>query len=56
MSNKTLYEEIERKSKRRERVRKILTYSFLVFWALMVLFPFYWMLLTSVKSYASYNS
>ena len=25
-------------------------------WGLMVLFPFYWMLLTSVKSYNSYNS
>ena len=25
-------------------------------WALIVLFPFYWMLLTSVKSYASYNA
>ena len=31
-------------------------YALLVFWALMVLFPFYWMLLTSVKSYGSYNS
>ena len=25
-------------------------------WALIVLFPFYWMVLTSVKSYGSYNS
>ena len=31
-------------------------YALLVFWALMVLFPFYWMLLTSVKSYGTYNS
>ena len=31
-------------------------YVLLVFWALMVLFPFYWMLLTSVKSYGSYNA
>ena len=31
-------------------------YALLVFWALVVLFPFYWMLLTSVKSYGSYNS
>ena len=31
-------------------------YALLVFWALMVLFPFYWMLLTSVKSYGSYNA
>ena len=31
-------------------------YALLGFWALMVLFPFYWMLLTSVKSYGSYNA
>ena len=31
-------------------------YVLLVFWALMVLFPFDWMLLTSVKSYGSYNA
>ncbi len=37
-------------------VRKVLTYVGLVFWALMVLFPFYWMILTSVKSYGAYNS
>ena len=35
---------------------KVITYAFLVFWAVLVLFPFYWMLLTSVKSYGSYNS
>lgn len=32
------------------------TYVLLTLWALMVLFPFYWMLLTSVKSYSEYNS
>lgn len=31
-------------------------YILLIIWALIVLFPFYWMILTSVKSYASYNS
>ena len=35
---------------------KALIYFFLVVWALVVLFPFYWMVLTSVKSFASYNS
>lgn len=29
---------------------------FLCLWALIVLFPFYWMVLTSVKSYGSYNA
>lgn len=31
-------------------------YILLVLWGLIVLFPFYWMLLTSVKSYGSYSS
>lgn len=35
---------------------KILTYALLAFWAVIVLFPFYWMLLTSIKSYSAYNS
>ena len=56
MSNKVLYDEIERKAQRNEKIRKVLTYVFLVLWALMVLFPFYWMLLTSIKTYGSYNS
>ena len=34
----------------------ILIYSMLVVWAVIVVFPFYWMVLTSVKSYSSYNS
>jgi len=37
-------------------VIKVIVYSLLIFWGLMVLFPFYWMILTSIKSYASYNS
>ena len=38
------------------RLLKIAVFTLLVFWALVVLFPFYWMLLTSVKSYGSYNA
>ena len=34
---------------------KILVYTLLSVWALIVLFPFYWMVLSSLKSYASYN-
>ena len=40
----------------RQRILKIAVYTMLVIWALVVLFPFYWMLLTSVKSYGSYNA
>ncbi len=35
---------------------RCLVYALLGVWALVVLFPFYWMLLTSVKSYGSYNA
>ena len=50
------YAEIERKARRREKVRRVVTYVFLAIWALVVLFPFYWMVLTSFKSYGAYNA
>ena len=50
------YERIARSARTRERAGKTVLYVFLSIWAVMVLFPFYWMLLTSVKSYSSYNS
>lgn len=50
------YEKIEKSAKTRTSIKNIITYILLAFWALMVLFPFYWMILTSVKSYGSYNS
>lgn len=40
----------------RQTALKVITYVFLSFWALVVLFPFYWMVLTSIKSYSAYNS
>ena len=33
-----------------------LIYALLTLWAIIVLFPFYWMILTSVKSFSAYNS
>ena len=50
------YEKLERRARLRDRSQKTLVYALLIFWAVLVLFPFYWMLLTSVKSYGSYNS
>lgn len=48
------------KIEKRHRVRKGITngiiYFFLAVWAIIVLFPFYWMILTSVKGYGAYNS
>lgn len=56
MENRIDYEKIEKRSKARKKAAAIITYVFLTFWAVMVLFPFYWMILTSVKSYGAYNS
>ena len=50
------FSEIEKKAQRNEKIRKTATYVLLAFWALIVLFPFYWMILTSLKSYSAYNS
>lgn len=50
------YSQIERTAARRKRSVRTVTYILLALWALIVLFPFYWMLLTSVKSYGAYNS
>lgn len=47
---------IEQKAKANKMVWNIIKYSLLTIWAIIVLFPFYWMILTSLKSYASYNS
>ena len=56
MNNKMNYDKIEKTARVRKRVVSTITYVFLAFWAVVVLFPFYWMILTSVKSYGEYNS
>lgn len=40
----------------RGHLSRITIYLFLSIWAVIVLFPFYWMVLTSVKGYGAYNS
>ena len=50
------YEKIERNALIRKRVGKAVVYTLLTLWAILVLFPFYWMILTSVKSYGAYNA
>ncbi len=40
----------------RRTALSILVYALLTCWAILVLFPFYWMILTSVKSYGAYNA
>ena len=50
------YNRLTKSARAKSLTVKVLTYSLLTLWALIVLFPFYWMLLTSVKSYSSYNA
>lgn len=56
MEQRTDYDKMHKRSRTQNRLLKTAVYIFLTFWALIVLFPFYWMILTSVKSYASYNA
>lgn len=50
------YKDIEKKAKTKNITSKVIVYLLLVIWAIVVLFPFYWMILTSIKSYGTYNS
>ena len=50
------YKKLTRGARLRSGAHRTVQYTLLTIWALLVLFPFYWMLLTSVKSYGSYNS
>ncbi|WP_408069601.1 carbohydrate ABC transporter permease [Butyrivibrio sp. JL13D10] len=55
MSDNQELEKIAAKGRTTRMVREIVRYMLLVFWAIIVLFPFYWMIITSFKSYSSYN-
>ena len=50
------YKKIERRAATRSAVKNSITYTLLSLWAILVLFPFYWMLLTSIKGYGAYNA
>ncbi len=50
------YSKIERAAAVRKKLIQVLVYCFLTVWGILVLFPFYWMLLTSLKSYSAYSS
>ena len=56
MDQQNTYTNLSRAARQRQMVVKIVTYSLLVLWAILVLFPFYWMILSSVKSYGAYSS
>ena len=50
------FEKLEKRARARLLTKRIITYSVLAFWGLIVLFPFYFMILTAFKDQAAYNS
>ncbi len=55
--NKTLtYKEMNKKTNVKKCLQNVLLYTALSVWALIVLFPFYFMLLTSLKTTGAYNA
>ncbi len=50
------YEKIQKREKQNKAITTCILYAFLTLWAVVVLFPFYWMVLSSLKSYSSYNT
>lgn len=55
MEAKTDLGKKEKAIQRKNGLLTALTYLLLSIWAVVVLFPFYWMVLTSFKSYGAYN-
>ena len=56
MDEKLTVNQIRMKSSRKTLAVRIVTYVLLAIWALIVLFPFYWMILTSINDKAMYNA
>ncbi len=56
MEEKNTYQKIKKRERMRRGITAGFTYALLGFWAVVVLFPFYWMILTSVKGYGEYSS
>ena len=54
--NKTSYKTIKKRTSIHKTIFNVIVYTFLSIWAIFVLFPFYWMILTSFKGYGEYNS
>lgn len=50
------YQQIKKHVGIRSKIGNGFIYGLLIIWALIVLFPFYWMILTSLKGYGEYNS
>ncbi len=48
------FEKLEKVHVIKRRIKKTVIYACLTIWAITVLFPFYWMILTSIKSQSAY--
>ena len=47
---------LDKKNTVTKKITRAITYAGLALWALIVIFPFYWMIVTSFKTYGSYNA
>ena len=47
---------ITKENRAKNMIWTIVIFALLIFWSFIVLFPFYWMVLTSLKSYSAYNA
>ena len=56
MNGTVNYSKTEKAARTRGIIRKTFVYILLSIWGVAVLFPFYWMVLTSIKSYSAYSS
>ena len=50
------FDKITKKTKVLKTIKQVVIYTLLSFWAVMILFPFYWMIMTSFKSFMEYNN
>ena len=56
MNSNNAFETIDKRARIGKIIGNTVIYFLLSLWAVMVLFPFYWMILSSLKSYSAYNS
>ena len=50
------FKQVHKAARLRSGIGKTVTHILLTVWAIFVLFPFYWMVLTAFKSYSAYNA
>lgn len=56
MVNQIDYNKTEKRAAAKKLLGKTAVYALLAVWALVVLFPFYWMIITSLKTHGAYNA